>query len=665
MYPWKITLSLLGAAVLFGAGCSENAPSQDASTSGSLTLEDEPKSRPIDWNKPYIVVEPNVTRAVQGVSEVDRKRYFAICDSGGYFPNQVKDQAMYDYLVNDLEISFGRALGPVKWIAQNTKEDPERPGYADLTKIKNTKLPKPDPQFLEDFGPNLDVAAHGNHNAYPEYMGRFENEESLKHKYAEYLPLDVAAAAELAAAVMKYNYDDFTRPRYFEPINEPHWSFYSEPHLAEWHLATMEAVHEATPEVLVGGPCSSVCYFYRRDYSGFNGVKDFIDATDGKMDFYSYHTYDYLRWRDGELKGRLQSGLPLEGTLDLVPNYTVNKFGEEKDIVVSEHGGYIWNDPKGEFDGDYVASEILKIHEPDADTDSWEYEMKKRSIVNFGHVSSILANTLAFMDHPHTLKKAVPFILFTTWNWDPKYYAGMFVPYEYTDEEQWVETDLTAFYKFFRGVDGRRVKALCSDPDLQVRAFVNGSKLYLAISNQSPKSETIDLYGITTPTVNVRSLGRNENFTMSYGEETVDTPKTLTVAGRESLMIVADYGSAIAETSTVNELVCYGDDVAKPLSEATFTVQVPQDREIDYAQLRVAVTRPPEASQEPVITLNGKALEVPLEDSAERYTDLEYASTKLIYVDPAELQEVNTVAVSFPDGDDGAVGSVVIRAAVQ
>ncbi|WOO43690.1 beta-agarase [Rubellicoccus peritrichatus] len=665
MFTQNFSLILLIFAALMAGGCLKTSSSGDSSTPESNAAKLEVEPRMIDWSKPYIVVEPHITRSVQGISEVDRERYFAICDSGGWFPNRVKDQAMYDYLVNDLEISFGRELGPVKWLAKDMKEDPERPQHADLTKLKQKKHPEPDTQFYADFGPNLNVAAHGNHNAFPEFMGRVDNEDSLKHKYEEYMPENVEAAAELSAAVMKYNYTDFTRPRYYEPINEPHWSFYSDPHLAKWHLATMEAVKESTPEVLVGGPCSSVCYFYRNDYKGFKGMKDFIDETDGSLDFYSYHTYDYLRWRDGELRGRLQSGLPLEGTLDLIPNYTYNQFGEEMDIVVSEHGGYIGSQPKGEFDGEAVASEIMQIHHPDADPDSWEYEMQKRSIVNFGHVSSIISNTLAFMDHPHTLQKAVPFILFNTWNWDPKYYAGMYVPYEYTDKEHWVETDLTTFYKFFRGVDGRRVKALCSDPDLQVRAFVNGSKLFLAINNQSFESETVDLYGIETPTVEVRSLSRNNDFTTNYSEKTIDTPEVLTVAGRESLMIIADYGSAIKATGSVNEIVCYGDDVAKPLEEATFTINVPTDNEIDYAQLRVAVSRSPEASREPVITLNGKTLDVPMEDSAERYTDKEYAMTKLIYLDPADLEAVNTVTVSFPDSNEGAVGSAVIRVAAK
>jgi hypothetical protein len=55
------------------------------------------------------------------------------------------------------------------------------------------------------------------------------------------------------------------------------------------------------------------------------------------------------------------------------------------------------------------------------------------------------ANTMAFIDHPHTVVKAVPFLLPNTWGWDPKYYASLYVPYNYTDKSKWVETHMMDF----------------------------------------------------------------------------------------------------------------------------------------------------------------------------------------------------------------------------
>ena len=41
----------------------------------------------------------------------------------------------------------------------------------------------------------------------------------------------------------------------------------------------------------------------------------------------------------------------------------------------------------------------------------WEVN---RSIAQFNKISGIIANTMVFMDHPHIVKKAVPFILLET-----------------------------------------------------------------------------------------------------------------------------------------------------------------------------------------------------------------------------------------------------------
>ncbi|EMI47076.1 beta-agarase [Rhodopirellula sp. SWK7] len=613
-----------------------------------------------------IVVEPETTRAIQGITDVERKRYFNVCDPGTGFENQVKDDAMYDYLVKELGISFGRRLGVVKHPAQSLSEDPNRPGYPDISRLRNKKAVEPSERMRKDFGSNLNVAAHGHHNAFPEYMGRFETSESVQDpNHSQYLPKNLDAAAYLSAAVLRFGFNDFDRPQYYEPVNEPHWSFPKTQHLADWHLKTMDFVHRATPGVKVGGPCLSVCYFYRNEYKAFDGLKDFIERTDAKLDFYSFHTYDYLRWREGEFKGRIQSGLALEGTLDLVQNYTVNTFGKEVDVVVSEQGGYIGSDPKGEYDGEFVAGEIMAEHYPDADPASWDYEMKKRSIVNFGHVSSIVANTLAFIEHPHCVQKTVPFLLPNTWAWGPKYYAQLYVAHDYEDKTRWVETDLMMYFKYFRDLAGRRVKALCKDPDLQVRAFVDKNKLFLAINNQSFESETVDLSGISTENVEVRRLGRNADFTAFYSEDTIPTPETLTLAGRESVMIVAEADEPIQQKRVVNELVCYGDKVVQPMQDATFSVHVPQNEPIVYAQLRIGVTRSPDALKTPVVRFNGIVLDVPMEDCAERFVDREYAMTKLIPLDPTLIKAANTVSVSFADGSDGAVGSVVIRAAVK
>jgi hypothetical protein len=633
-------------------GC---VPYQGGAVGGTVEKPEGPEPP-----KPHIVVEAETTRAIQGVSVVERRRYFNLCDAGSGFDTRVRPE-IYHELIGELDASFGRRLGGISFWAGKTQEDARRPGFADLSPLKGLRPTDPSERFLKDCGPNLDVAWHGNHNGYPAYMGKHFKGTSNYHGTPEWLPENTAAAAELAAAVLKYTYTDFDRPAFFEPLNEPHWEFWSDPHLVDWHLATMEAVHREAPGVRVGGPCLSVAYFYRDNYRLWLGMKDFMDRTGGQMDFYSFHAYDFFNWRDGDFRGRMQSGLPLEGVLDLVQNYAVNTFGAEKDLVLSEHGGYVLGG-NGMYDGEAEAAELARVHFPG---DSFDLEMKKRSIVNALMLQAVVANTLVFMDHPHGVRKAVPFLLPESWSWDRKYYAQLFVPYDYTDETRPVPTHLLNFFRFFRDVEGRRVKALCSDPDLQVRAFVSGSRLFLIVNNLSPEPETVSLKGIHAEEVGIRRLGRNADFSGRYTEETTALPEALDVGGLEAVMLIAGFSGPVEEEDFVNEVVCYGDRVTVPLTEAEFRISVPVEKEIDYAVLRIGLTRSPGLRRDPVVLLNGKPLEVPLEDCADRLEDKEYATTKLVALDPAELLAENTVRISFPDGGDGSVGSVVIRAAVK
>jgi hypothetical protein len=423
----------------------------------------------------------------------------------------------------------------------------------------------------------------------------------------------------------------------------------------------MDAVHRETPGVKVGGLCMSVAYFYRDDYRLWKGMKDFMDRTGGRMDFYSFHAYDFFNWENGGFRGRIQSGLPLEGVLDLVQNHAVNSFGKEVDVVLSEHGGYVLGG-KGLYDGEAAAAEIAAEYFPGG---TFEHEMKKRSIVNVLMLQAVVANTLTFMDHPHVVRKAVPFLIPETWGWDPKYYAQLFVPYNYTDKTRPVPTHLLNFFRFFKGVDGRRVKAPCNDPDLQVQAFVSGSRLFLLINNLSPEPEAVSLKGIDTETVELRRLGRNIDFTGRYTEQTVARPETIRLEGLEAVMLIADSGRPVGEESSVNEIVCYGDKVAVRIPDAEFRIRVPVGKAIDYAVLRIGLTRKAGLRRDPVVTLNGKKLEVPVEDCAGRLEEKEYATTKLIPLNPADLRAENRVRITFSDGDAGTVGSAVIRAAVK
>lgn len=616
-----------------------------------------------------IHVDPSTTRSIEGESMLDRGRYFAISDSGANFQTRVQSPERFDYLVNDLQISFGRELGPVKWLAKDRKlvrEDPDRPGYADITQLRNEIIKRQrtsTPKMQEAFGENLDVAIHGNKNAFPEFMGRHQsdylkNSPTKDHHSDQFIPLNTAAAAELSTAILKYGFDDFTRPRYYEPINEPHWSYLSDPgHIAKWHLDTLKLMHDEVPGVLVGGPCLSVGYLYSQDYHSFKSLKKFIDATACDMDFYSFHVYDfYQKQEDETMGGAFLSGLPLEGVLDLLPNYTSINFGRTPPLVISEHGGYLPERSQADLRSEAYSSES-KL--------SFEEEMKLRSTHDAIQTNSTIANTLTFMEHPHTVKKAVPFMLLETSGWDPRYYAALYARKGFDPKSrELIPSGLHRFYELFRDVKGHRVSSHCDDPDIQLRTFVDGSSLFIIAHNLADKPEVLAIEAPNPSSTTVRRFGQNDDLT-PFLSETSGSLDSIPLGGRETVVIIADYPEPIQSQRILDETMHYGTAVTVPVKDVTpLSISVPSSAEVQAVSLRIGFNRPATAGKAMEVRINGHPLAHPTEDSASRYTHEKhgYSSTRIIHFDPSLLNDSNTIEISFPDGKPGTIGSAVIRA---
>ncbi|MEM6391229.1 MAG: beta-agarase [Planctomycetota bacterium] len=614
-----------------------------------------------------IKVEPTVFRQIDGIGELDRQTLFNLADGGQKFDQRV-DPDILRFLLDDLNVTFGRRLGPVMtytyWGNQVT-EAPDRPGFADLDALDSVMQPKaPGSLFNELANGRLDVAAHGAHNAFPTFMGQYRTEYLAERNVKDWLPKNIEAAAELSAKVMADAYTGFDRPRFYEPVNEPHWNFVSDPHIADWHVRTKEVVQQSAPDVLVGGPCLSVAYFYKRNFQALNGFADFFKNTNGELDFYSFHVYDYMRWDGEKIHGRITTGMPLEGVIDLVQAHFVKEAGREYDLVVSEHGGYFNHRPEH---GPHPVEAISAKFFPDGT--GFDYEMKQRSIAGHVLVSSAIANTLVFMDHPHVVKKAVPFILLESMSWDTRYYAVSYVAHDFEDKTRWVESDNVKFFRFFRDLSGHRVAVMGTDPDVQVRAFADGQVVRVVLNNLSREPEAVDLQLPPGAALTLRRYTRQSDFTPALTEEAVASLDGLTLDGREAVMVIAEYPEAITPKQTLNEKPFYAEQLAVPVEPGTparLGVRVTDHERVVRAELRFGITKPSGSGPAVAVMLNGKRIPLPTEDHAERLTtEQEYATTRIVQIDPALLREKNTVQVAFPDGSTGAVGTVVIRAAYE
>ena len=386
----------------------------------------------------------------------------------------------------------------------------------------------------------------------------------------------------------------------------------------------------------------------------------FIDMTGGKLDFYSFHVYDFHDWDTiaNRENGNITSGLPLEGILDLLSNYGKTKYNKNFKFLTTEHGGF--------FIDDVNTAKMSKYYLGNGS--GFNYDMKVRSIIDFSMVSSAISNTMVFMNHPKTVIKTIPFILLQSYQWDSKFFASMLVANDFNDPNNWFETKLVSYYQFFKGVQGRYVHSSIVSPDIQKHVFVDNNKLIVVLNNLSDSIYNLNLNypssGIDSTIT--RSFTRNADATASFVQSKIQSASTINLKGREAKVIFIYYKNPINESKFVNESYYYSSLFAQQFSNSKdFTINVPTalTTQVEYAYLRIGVGRGLGTDRLIKVNFNGTNLVVPLEKCAPRLENISrsvYGSTKIIPVDKALIKSSNTVKVTFPDGKVGGTGSVTL-----
>lgn len=617
-----------------------------------------------------ISIDPHTSNSIKGNLELNRLKYFNLASAGNRFESKINDPKLVKKYLDDYQINFGRDLGMVSSKVRYSKsviEDKNKPGYVDMDELKSRlKIDNSGSEEFKARWKNMDVAMHEGHNAYPDFM-----EQKSAPKYEkEKLPVNTEAASELAIGILKYGYNDYNRPITYEIVNEPHWSLLGQKSFAELHLAVHKKAKEENLKTMIGGPCYAVAYYYKRNYTSLNNFGKFIDNTNGALDFYSFHIYDYLKWdeKKKDFLGRVTTGLPLEGVLDALQNYTVNKYEKETPIVISEHGGYPSNEVKPRsIINEKLTNQLIGPRKP-----GFSYEMKRRSISDRLMTRSAVANTFTFMNNPHIIKKAVPFILLETVGWNPEYHATILTPKDFKKGNPWVESKKIDFYKLFAEIKGKRVLSYCEDPDIQYQTFIDGKDLYVALNNLSDKPEKINFEFTNSDFKKIiaRRHGQNKDFTPYFKEEKISKINKFFLKAREAVVLKLTYNNPVEIKNAIDVQPYYsktGNKLLKEGENADFPIIVPEYENAVNAILRISVGRETiDAGKKIKVVFNGKSLKVPMEDIAEYLQDDKcYGSTKIIKIDPKLLKENNIINVSFPDGKVGGIGSVVLRVGLR
>ncbi|MEM1446118.1 MAG: hypothetical protein AAGF84_08690 [Planctomycetota bacterium] len=623
-------------------------------------------------------VQPEVTRGIGGEVVLDRNQYFAIADTGGLYGSLSPER--FDRYINELEITFGRHVNMLNaaWQWEGAvREDPENPGKIDLAYLAEN-APLKDGQStgaIRQKFDKLEIVGTENFvpNVWPPFMETYVHpEDTTAHQP---FPVDVDHAALATMTYVKHAFSDWARPKWFEGINEPGWFFNgkTDPKFYEFHLKLLEHARAlGLDDMKVGGPCFPTVQHWKDNYQNLlSGMGRFIDGTNAELDFYSFHPYNYMTWSEElqDFDGRITAGPPIDGVVDALVNFGVNRYGKELKLVVSEHGAYVEGPPEERAEFDKL---VRRIH---PDLEGWEYEMARRAMANFIMVNGAIMHTFTFMDHPHVVEKSIPYLITETSSWQPKHNDVLLVSKDFkVPVEEWVEGRGVDFWEFFKDVRGRRVAIDCPDLDVQHQAFVDDDTLILLFNNiaWAPQPLDITIEGDAQPTrYTVRKHGRDEFFAPYLTEEVVASLDGLVILPYESVAVFAEYAEDVSESRAINEVAYFGDAVAVELEGQDVLrtrIALPEIDNAEYATLRIAVGRPNGTDRDLAVRFNGKRVRIPVEDAADRLDatnrfSKEYGTLKKARIPVEWLRENNRVEIAFPDGKGGGVGSVVLRVA--
>ncbi|MGJ8639588.1 MAG: beta-agarase [Opitutaceae bacterium] len=624
--------SVLPALVLLTA-CAKDAPT--AITEAEM-LKAIAKSESVT-----ITVDPATERSIGGVTKFDRKQFITIHEAFG--STDMNDEDVR-YLEDDLEVEYGRDGGMITWLAGLTKADPENsemPSIADL-KVHFDK-------FINDSSElrlNPENVRETILCTHPEFMHALPD-----NQFTEWGPRNYEAAAEFWAQYLKM-WDDESRPRYIEVLNEPFVHAKkigtTAEAMTEQHNVVAKRIKELNPDVMVGGYTAAWIEIEARNFEHWNNwQKMFMDNAGENMDFFSYHIYDGVNVT-GEARNR--TGSNSEAIIDMIDQYSFLLFGKAKPHVISEFGLI----PEGNMDG-------------------LDYSPARSGAM----IRSTNAQLLTFMDHPDRMLKVVPFFLgkaLWTYGMTGTEEPGKANPFllwrRLADGKTFVKTDLVKYYEFWKGIQGEWRYAQSSDPDVLVHLLADGDHLNLIAMNIEETARSVDLRGlseIVSKQTTLRSM-TTDGDVPQVGETVLEAiPSTMNLAPGESVLLKIDLADAIVPTQTVAESRVYATSYLKDI-EANQPISfkfenTPTGKGV--ATLRISAGRENTKQVRPSsVTLNGKSLAIPSDWTGDDQKGRSMFFGALEVPIPLSLlKSENSVEVTYPDSG-GKIGCVVLQVAV-
>ncbi|MFY0598184.1 MAG: T9SS type A sorting domain-containing protein [Cyclobacteriaceae bacterium] len=575
-----------------------------------------------------VTISPEVKRVIGGVSELDRSKFFKMhIGSGG------SGDAEFDKLNEDYGVTGGRGFwGPFSFAKQKT-------GKVGVYPAKKS-------------GDNSQRAVIEGQIAteHPRNVARYD--------------VDVDVAAEWAAEYYMNHVND--RPEFFEPMNEPFVHADDDEFqeqqpdaqkmrvkMAEWFGAVGKKFHE-TPELAnmkVIGYSSAWPSVELWDFGHWDTrMKMFMDVSGEHMDAFATHLYDGINVTGADNK---RSGSNSEAILDLIEAYSYVKWKEVKPHAISEYGGI----EKG-----YPAS----------------YSDAK-SIQSIKSINHILFN---LMEREDKMLISIPFITakaqwhITEANDYEPYGAVLWRPLTITPTSNpnkpilgnWTYTARIRFFELWEGVEGERVLIKTDNPDIQVQAFRNDSKIHIALNNLDEGTQNVKLEGLANlenvQSINMRSLKIYDQEDPIYLDETLsELPESIEMISGETAILTIELSEPIESKNTIDSKKYYTDTHLATIvegAETSFNFSGIEEG-TGYATLRMSIGRKHERSKRPIVKVNGTSVHVP--DNWKGYDQANRDDFFGMIEIPVSMNLISSdtkVSVVFPDSG-GKISSMILQ----
>jgi len=571
-----------------------------------------------------VTVFPFVKKYIGDVSSLDRGKFFTI--------HETSDDAELKTFYTDFNVVKGRGFwGPAVYAVQRT-------GEVGVYLPKKTGSPA------------------------VRQVSRWISTEHPRNIYKQGINPD--AVADWVVEYFK-NYADVTsRAMYYEPMNEPFVharDFYDEP---DWdpvaenrvkrEMALVfkkigEKIHQ-TPElsaIKVIGYASAYPEFERKNFSIWeNNMKMFMDIAGDHMDAISYHLYDGVNVI-GTHKRR--SGSNVDAIMDLVETYSFYKWGYVKPHAITEYGS---------TDGDSKQYENVYIMQATRSQNHMIFQL---------------------LDRQDKLEISIPFIVGkATWhitpdnNYNP-YHSILFEPIPMgvpvNQITGWKYNDKIFFYKLWKDIKGERVDIRTDNPDIQVQAFYENSKLYVAFNNLDDNTQMVDLNfigGLPSIQEIIKKTLKIYSDKPAVYEETALTaiPTTIEMEYGQTMVFEFTFAQPVNYTQTLKKNRYYSLQHMKPIEKSVannFDFKNLPDIGQGNASISLSFGRPISQSKRPIVTINGTEINVPVNWKGYDQSNREdFFGAIEIPVPVSLVKNDNLVAVRFSDAG-GYISSVVLN----